>query len=97
MCIRDSIWGKVAELPDLVADPAAREMGMFATIDHPEAGPFETLNAPFKMSASEVAVRGPAPDVGEHSRDVLASFGLDAERIEALVSSGVVGQKEASA
>lgn len=87
------IWGKVAELPDLVADPAARQMGMFGEIEHPEAGTFETLNAPFTMSASEVAVRGPAPEVGEHSRDVLASFGVDAGRIDALVASGVVGQR----
>ena len=90
------IWGKVAELPDLVADPAAREMGMFSSIDHPDVGSFETLAAPFTMSSSDVAVRGPAPEIGEHSAEVLASFGLDAARIEALTSSGVVGQRAGS-
>ncbi len=85
------IWGKVAELPDLIADPAAREMGMFTPIEHPVTGPFETLAAPFTMSASDVAVRGPAPEIGEHSAEVLASLGIDADRIDALTAAGIVG------
>ena len=56
--------------PDLVNDPAARHMGMFATIEHPEAGSWETLNAPFKMSASEVAVR-----VAEESVQIHGGYG----------------------
>jgi crotonobetainyl-CoA:carnitine CoA-transferase CaiB-like acyl-CoA transferase len=87
------IWGKVAELPDLIADPAARHLGMFEEIEHPTVGTFETLAAPFSMSSSEVAARGVGPEVpGEHSREVLASFGMDAERIDALLQSGVVGE-----
>jgi crotonobetainyl-CoA:carnitine CoA-transferase CaiB-like acyl-CoA transferase len=85
------IWGRVAELPDLIADPAARAMGMFETIDHPEAGPFETLGAPFAMSASEVSVRGPAPDLGQHTEEVLKQFGIPDDRVAALVAAGVIG------
>jgi crotonobetainyl-CoA:carnitine CoA-transferase CaiB-like acyl-CoA transferase len=86
------IWGKVAELPDLIADPAARHLGMFTAVEHPVVGEFEMLAAPFSMSSSEVAVRGVGPEVpGEHSREVLASMGVPEERIEALVASGVVG------
>jgi crotonobetainyl-CoA:carnitine CoA-transferase CaiB-like acyl-CoA transferase len=85
------IWGRVAELPDLVEDPAARQMGMFAAIDHPEAGRFETLAAPFTLSASEVTVRGPAPAIGEHSTEVLHELGLTGDEIVALIDDGVVG------
>jgi crotonobetainyl-CoA:carnitine CoA-transferase CaiB-like acyl-CoA transferase len=85
------IWGKVSELPDLVADPAAREMGMFAEVDYGDAGTFEMLNAPFAMSGSEVAVRGRAPSVGEHTDEVLTQFGIDRERIDALRGAGVLG------
>ena len=66
------IWGKVAELPDLIADPAARRMGMFTEIEHPELGSFETLAAPFAMSSSEVRARGRAPSIGEHTDEILA-------------------------
>jgi crotonobetainyl-CoA:carnitine CoA-transferase CaiB-like acyl-CoA transferase len=33
---------------------------------------------------------GPAPDVGEHSRKILAEFGLAADEIETLISAGAV-------
>jgi crotonobetainyl-CoA:carnitine CoA-transferase CaiB-like acyl-CoA transferase len=85
------IWGKVASLPDLVDDPAAREMGMYATVEHPVMGPFEMLNAPFSMSASEVRVRGVGPEVpGEHTDAVLSRFGVDADRVKALKEAGVL-------
>jgi len=84
------IWGRVAELPDLVDDPQARAIGMFAEIDHPLAGRFETLAAPFALSTSTVAVRGPAPEIGEHTAHVLQEFGVDADRVAALVENGVI-------
>ncbi|HVM08257.1 MAG TPA: CoA transferase [Acidimicrobiales bacterium] len=84
------IWGRVAELPDLVDDPQARAIGMFAEIEHPVAGRFETLAAPFSLSGADVSVRGPGPEVGEHTREVLAQFGVDESRIDALAGEGVV-------
>jgi crotonobetainyl-CoA:carnitine CoA-transferase CaiB-like acyl-CoA transferase len=85
------IWGKVASLPDLIADPAAAELGMYATVDHPTVGSFSMLNAPFSMSASEVRVRGVGPEQpGEHSEAVLQRFGIDAARVASLKEAGVV-------
>jgi crotonobetainyl-CoA:carnitine CoA-transferase CaiB-like acyl-CoA transferase len=84
------IWARVAQLPDLVDDPQARAIGMFVEVDHP-TGAFETLAAPFTMSASDVAVRGRAPDVGEHTVEVLAELGVDDERVSDLLAAGVVG------
>ena len=84
------IWGKVAELPDLVDDPQARAIGMFAEIDHPVAGRFETLAAPFTLSASEVSVRGPAPEIGQHTAQVLSEFGVGDDDIATLTKNGVI-------
>ena len=84
-------WDRVARLPDLIDDPQARAAGVFTSIDHPVAGAFETLAAPFHMGSSEVAVRGPAPEIGQHTAETLAHLGVDAERVTALVEAGVVG------
>jgi crotonobetainyl-CoA:carnitine CoA-transferase CaiB-like acyl-CoA transferase len=84
------VWGKVAELPDLVDDPQARAIGVFATIDHPEIGEFETVAAPFTLSDSEVDVRGPAPEIGQHTAEVLAERGIDPTRIAELQRDGVI-------
>ena len=84
------IWEKVAELPDVVADPQARRIGMFTEVDHP-AGAFETLTAPFTMNGSDVQVRGRAPEIGEHTREVLRDRGIGADRIDELAKAGVLG------
>jgi crotonobetainyl-CoA:carnitine CoA-transferase CaiB-like acyl-CoA transferase len=84
-------WSPVAELPDLVDDPQARATGMFAEIEHPAAGRFETLAAPFKLGSAEVSVRGPAPAVGQHTDEVLRRFGIPEDRIQHLRDTGVIG------
>ena len=53
-------------------------------------GTFETLAAPFSMSRSEVAVRGPAPALGQHTHEVLGRFGVDADRVGTFRRSGVI-------
>lgn len=84
------IWSPVSELPDLIDDPQARAAGMFVQVDHPRAGKFETLAAPFAMSGSEVSVRGRAPDIGEHTVEVLLEAGLGDEDIASLAATGVI-------
>ena len=73
-------------------DPQVRATGAFETIDHPEAGQFETIAAPFRMHNSpDVGVRGPAPRAGEHTAAVLSDLlGLDADEIADLTERGVV-------
>jgi crotonobetainyl-CoA:carnitine CoA-transferase CaiB-like acyl-CoA transferase len=86
------IWSKVADLPTLVDDPQARAMGMFAEIEHPTTGRFETLEAPFSLSDSDVGVRGPAPEIGEDTDAVLLELGLSVDEVAALRAAGVVGR-----
>lgn len=85
------IWAKVAELPDLVADPQAEEMGMWVEVDHPVAGPFRTMAAPFTLSDTPLEVRGPGPEVGEHTTEVLTELGIPADRVASLRDAGVLG------
>ncbi|MGO9559121.1 MAG: CaiB/BaiF CoA transferase family protein [Acidimicrobiales bacterium] len=83
-------WSKVAQLPDLVDDPQARENGMFVAVDHPTAGRFETLAAPFTLSLAPPTVRTCGPEIGEHTAEVLAGLGLAEEEIADLLQAGVV-------
>lgn len=84
------VWAATAELPDLVADPQARANGMYVEVEDPRAGRFETLAAPFSLSGTPLAVRGPGPAVGEHTRAVLLGLGLEAAEVDGLVAAGVV-------
>ena len=84
------IWEPVAELPDVVEDPALRERGAFSYVIHEQAGAIEIVSAPFQIRGAEIEVRGPAPDVGQHTREVFAEKGLPEAEIEALIKSGVL-------
>jgi crotonobetainyl-CoA:carnitine CoA-transferase CaiB-like acyl-CoA transferase len=84
------IWEPVAELPEVVEDPALRERGAFSVVIHEQAGAMEIVSAPFYIRDADVAVRGPAPDVGQHTREVFGDAGLTSEQLDALFAQGVI-------
>jgi len=84
------IWEPVATLPEVVDDPALREAGAFSMIIHERGGAIEIVSAPFHIRDADVAARGPAPEVGQHTREVFEEAGLSPERIDALISRGVL-------
>ena len=84
------IWAPIAELPEVIEDPSLRDSGAFSVIHHPKAGAIETVSAPFSIQDADIEVRGPAPSIGEHTREVFAEAGVSAERLEDLMSRGVL-------
>ena len=79
-----------------VQDPQVRATGAFETIHHPAVGDFETVAAPFRLHISpDVGVKGPAPEKGEHTGEVLKDLlGLSDQQITELESDGVVHRGE---
>ena len=43
-----------------------------------------------RFNDAEVTPRGPAPEIGEHTREVLHEAGLTADDIDALLAEGVI-------
>jgi len=61
--------GAVFDTDELLHDPALRERGMFATVDHPVRGEFTMPAWPVKMSRSHVPLKS-APLLGQNSDEV---------------------------
>jgi crotonobetainyl-CoA:carnitine CoA-transferase CaiB-like acyl-CoA transferase len=84
------IWEPVALLNEVIEDPALREAGAFSTIVHATGGEMEIISAPFHIRDAGIEVRGPAPDAGEHTREVFAEAGVPAATIDELIQKGVL-------
>jgi crotonobetainyl-CoA:carnitine CoA-transferase CaiB-like acyl-CoA transferase len=82
--------GPINKIGDMLADPQVKSREMVVEVEHPRAGRVKTLGTPVKFSDSPGAIRRPAPLLGEHTREVLATLGYSAAEIETLEKEGAV-------
>ncbi|MEI4232715.1 CaiB/BaiF CoA transferase family protein [Roseovarius sp. D22-M7] len=82
--------GPVLDVLEMQADPQAQARDMIVEVDHPVAGRVKTLGHPVKFSETPAEQRRAAPVLGQHSREVLAEAGYDADRIAAMIAAGAV-------
>ena len=71
----DLIFSPVNEIEDLPQDPQVLANGFFADFDHPTLGPIKVVAPPLEMSATPATVRSPAPELGQHTEQVLLELG----------------------
>jgi len=76
----------VARLEDMMDDPYLAETGFFATIEDPHEGTLRTTAIPTAFSESPGMVRSMAPNLGEHTREILAEAGLSDAEITAIAA-----------
>jgi crotonobetainyl-CoA:carnitine CoA-transferase CaiB-like acyl-CoA transferase len=81
------IWAPVQTLAEAVADPAARASGSFQMAKHPEAGEFETVSPPLRMSGHELRSDRCAPLLGADNEALLREAGLDDAQIRMMLGS----------
>lgn len=62
----------------------------FVRLEHKVIGGMTAVGPPVKFDSTPLAVQGPTPQLGEHTRAVLSEAGVSHEVIEALFSEGKV-------
>jgi crotonobetainyl-CoA:carnitine CoA-transferase CaiB-like acyl-CoA transferase len=78
--------------PDqLVDDPHLNASGQFVDTPLPGRGLAKLPKMPVRSTEYEFRLRRPAPELGEHTREVLAEYGLSGEEMDALASRRVIG------
>ncbi len=68
---------------------AANEL--LAVVEHETLGSIELPKVPLRFSEAATAVRTAAPQLGEHTRAVLAELGRTSDEIDAMFASGAFG------
>ena len=77
------------DVDSLLQDPHLWAVGMLQQVEHPTEGAMLEIGVPVRFSATPaLAQQRPAPQLGQHSAEVLREAGLTEETIGALQQSG---------
>lgn len=71
----DCIYGRVATTVEVIADPQAVANDFFPEILHPVAGKMKLVATPVKFCQNPASIRTPAPEVGQHTEEILLDLG----------------------
>ena len=82
--------GPVLTYDETLADPHVLARDMVVDLDHPIIGPMRTVGTGARFSGLDFEVRGPAPWLGQHTREVLSERGVDEDEIARLFDDEVV-------
>ena len=78
--------GRIFRAPDMLEDPQFVARQSIVEVDHPVFGKVKMQNAFPRLSETPGSVRWPGPALGAHTREVLESLGVDADRLADLAA-----------
>jgi formyl-CoA transferase/CoA:oxalate CoA-transferase len=88
--------GAINNLAQVVEHPQVKARGTLVTLNHPRLGEVRMVGTPVRLSATPASMRAAAPELGQHTDQVLRDLlGLSPEEIAALSATGVTRSKVA--
>jgi crotonobetainyl-CoA:carnitine CoA-transferase CaiB-like acyl-CoA transferase len=85
-------YGVVNQMSEVVVDPHLLATGVIVATDSDDEGYSATIASPIEVAEEPKRSAGPAPEIGEHSSEILMEHGVTEAEIAALIEAGVVGQ-----
>ncbi|MEM8796083.1 MAG: CoA transferase [Pseudomonadota bacterium] len=82
--------GPVSSITEMHEDPHTQARDMVVETEHPVAGSTKAIGLPVKFSATPGRIVRSAPQLGEHTREVLSDAGYSETEIAAFLEDGAV-------
>ena len=75
---------------EVLKDPQLLENGIFPEMDNPNGIAQNTIDSPINLPGLDKVKPRLAPELGQHSIEVLKQYGLPKEEIQRLIDKGIV-------
>ena len=82
--------GPVHDYAGVAEEPQVLAMEYITSLDHPNLGPVRVVNSPIRMSKMDVGAQHTAPELGQHTEEVLLKLGYNWDDITRLKDAGVI-------
>ena len=83
-------FARINPRDDVMNDPQVQAMGALLEFEHPIAGPMRQARPPGRFSETPADIFRCSPELGEHTREVLAEAGLSQDEITDLRARKIV-------
>jgi formyl-CoA transferase len=83
----------VSSYEDVANDAQMEAIGVFEDFDHPKHGPMRTVNNPLTIEGEEKSIRMAAPELGQHTIEVLKNLGYGDDVIGKMLADGAATQQ----
>jgi crotonobetainyl-CoA:carnitine CoA-transferase CaiB-like acyl-CoA transferase len=76
---------------EVTQDEQALANDFFVEWDHPRHGKIKVLNNPIKLSKTPAGIKSRAPDLGEHTEEIMKGLGYSEAEVAKMKETGVIG------
>ena len=82
--------GPINSITDMFKDPQTIDRQMILEVDNKKAGKSKAIGMPIKFSKSKIEKSKGAPNLGEHTKEIMISFGYKEKEIEDFYSRKII-------
>jgi crotonobetainyl-CoA:carnitine CoA-transferase CaiB-like acyl-CoA transferase len=82
--------GPIYKMNEVFADPQVKHLNITRRVPHKVLGEVEVVGQAVELSRTPWSVRSATPEPGEHTEEIMAELGFDAEQLRELRERGVV-------
>jgi crotonobetainyl-CoA:carnitine CoA-transferase CaiB-like acyl-CoA transferase len=84
------IYGRVQTPMEVTTDPQALANDFFVEVDHPENGKIKLVASPVVFSENPASLRTSAPEIGQHTEEILLELGYSWEDVSRFKEEGAI-------
>ena len=86
------IWSPVQTFEQAFEDPQMHAAGVYVDMPKADGTSYKNIASPIRFADESTDPKGPLPEIGQHTMDVLEQFGIDEETREKYLEAGIIGQ-----